>query len=404
MANTLLTIQMITNEALAVLKNELMFTKFVNRQYDGSFAKSGAKIGDTLNIRKPPRYVGRTGQTLSLEDSTETSVPLQLTTQAGVDMYFSSADLALRVDQFRDRFIMPAMANVANRVDRDGLALATAATYNAVGTPGSNTVNGQMLLNAGALLDKTATPRSTNLRSVIWTPDAQAQMVGSLSGLFNAPDKISDQYNSGTMGKAFGFKNSMDQNTINQQYGAQGGTPIVNGAGQTGSQLVVSGATAAAAVRYNAGDIFTIMGVFGVNPQSRQSTNALQQFVVTANASSDGNGNVVIPISPAIIPTGQYQNVTASPANNAQLVFAGTPSVVSQQSIAFHKDAFTLACADLPLPGGVDMAARATDEQTGLSIRMVRAYNVTTDQFPCRLDILYGWAALYPEWSCRIQS
>ena len=404
MANTLLTIQMITNEALAVLENELTFTKFVNRQYDDSFAKRGAKIGDTLNIRKPPRYIGRTGQALSLEDATETSIPLQLNTQAGVDIQFSSSDLALRIDDFSDRFIRPAIANVANRVDRDGLVMATNATYNSVGTPGTPIADAYPLLLAGAKMDDNACPRSTNLRSVVWSSVSQANLVNGLKGLFNAPDKISEQYNTGTMGKALGFKNSMDQNVVNHTVGPVGGTPLITGASQTGSLLVTDGWTAAAAARLNQGDVFTIAGVYSVNPQNRQSTGQLQQFVVTANVSSDGAGNATIPVSPAVVPTGAFQNVTNSPADNATITVLGVAGTLSPQNIAYHRDAFTLACADLPLPDGVDMAARKSDPQTGLSIRMIRQYNITTDQWPCRLDILYGWAPLYPEWACRIQA
>jgi len=167
--------------------------------------------------------------------------------------------------------------------------------------------------------------------------------------------------------------------------------------------LVTNGWPAAAASRLLIGDVFTIAGVFGVNPQSRQSTGSLQQFVVTANVSSDAAGNATIPIQPAITPTGQFQTVTASPAAGAAITVVGAANTFSNQAIAFHRDSITLATADLPLPGGVDMAARKSDPQTGLSVRMVRQYNITTDLFPCRLDVLYGWATLYPQWACRLQ-
>lgn len=403
MANQLLTIQMITNEALAVLENELTFTKYVNRQYDDSFGKKGAKIGDTLNVRKPPRYIGRTGQAISIEDSVETSVPLALTTQRGVDIQFSSTDLALRIDDFSERFLKPAMVNVANAIDRDGLTLITNATYNSVGTPGTPLASGDLLLDAGALLDETSTPRGS-LRSAVFGPRSSANVVKGLKSIFNDGKRISDQYNTGNLGPLYGFKTSMDQNIVRRTVGPLGGTPLVNGAAQTGASLVTDGWTAAAAARLNQGDVFTIAGVFAVNPVSRQSTGQLQQFVATANVSSDGAGNATIPISPAITPTGQFQNVTVSPADNAAITVIGAAGTSTEQNIAYHRDSITLATADLPLPNGVDMAARKSDPQTGLSVRMVRAYNITTDQWPCRLDILYGWAMLYPEWACRIQA
>ena len=399
MANQLLTIQMITNEALAVLVNELSFTRGVNRQYDDSFAVKGAKIGDTLNVRKPPRYIGRTGQAVSIEDSVETSVPVVLTTQRGVDMQFSSADYALRIDDFSDRFLKPAMANVANAIDFDGLTLASNATYNAVGTIGTAPTQ-KTVLQAGALLDINATPVGSNLRSMVIDPTTQVEVVNTLSTLFNNSGKISKQYDTGRMGVGvLGFNWDMDQNVQIHTTGPLGGTPLVNGAAQTGSTLVTDGWTAAAALRLNKGDRFTIAGVYTVNPQSRAITKNLQQFTVTANVSSDGTGAASIPISPAITPTGQFQNVSASPADNAAITVLGTAGQQYTVNIGHHRDAFTLACADLPLPKGVHEAARKSDPQTGLSVRMVTDYNVSTDQFITRLDILYGWAALYPEWS-----
>jgi hypothetical protein len=402
-ANTLLTMSMITNEALAVLENMLTFTKGVNRQYDDSYAVKGAKIGDTLNIRKPARFVGRTGQAIGIEDVTETSIPLTLNTQRGVDFTFTSADMALRVDDFSDRYLKPAIANVANAIDRDGLLLARNTVYNSIGTPGTTITSALPVLSAGAKMDDNACPRDGQ-RSIVWNPLSQAYLVDGLKSLFNAPDKISEQYNTGNMGKALGFKHSVDQNVVNQVIGPLGGTPLVNGAGQTGNSLVTNGWTAAAAARLNLGDVFTLAGVYSVNPQNRQSTGQLQVFVATSAVSSDVAGNATIPISPSITPTGVFQNVTASPAAGAALTVIGAAGVTTPQNIAYHRDAFTLACADLPLPGGVDMAARKSDPQTGLSIRMIRAYDITTDRFPCRLDILYGWAALYPEWACRLQA
>ena len=409
MANQLLTIQMITNEALAVLENELTFTKFVNRQYDSSFGKSGAKIGNTLNIRKPPRYIGRTGAAISIEDAVETSVPLALSTQRGVDIQFSSTDLALSIDDFSERFIKPAIVSVANAIDLDGLTLATNSTYNTFGTTGAGLPNGSYKavdypLQAGVKLDQNSTPRSANLRSIVWDPASQAAMVSGLSGLFNAPTEISQQYQTGNMGKALGFKHSVDQNVLFHTVGNYGGAGAVNGAAQTGNSLVTNGWTASRTGLLNVGDVFTIAGVYAVNPVSRAATTALQQFVVTSQANSDASGNATLQISPAITTSGQFQTVSAAPANGAVITVVGAAGAVGPQSLAFHRDAFTLATADLPLPDGVDMAARKSDPQTGLSVRMIRQYNITTDQWPCRLDILYGWAALYPQWSCRIAS
>ena len=402
MANTLLTISMITNEALRVLVNSLTFTKRVNRQYDSRFGVEGAKIGTTLNVRKPPRYVGRTGTAISIEDATETQVAVALTTQFGVDMSFSSADLALSIDDFSGRFIKPAIATVANKIDYDGLQLYKTVS-NSVGTPGTVPSAFLTYLQAGVLLDNNATPMDGD-RSIVVNPLMQATIVDALKGLFQSSNQIKQQYEKGEMGTSAGFNWYMDQNTAVHAVGPLGGTPLVNGASQTGSSLVTDGWTASAASRLAQGDVFTIANVYGVNPQNRQSTGALQQFVVTAAVSSDGSGNATIPIFPAITLTGAFQTVNALPADNAALTIVGAASTSTPQGMAFHKDAFTLACADLPLPRGVDMAARVSDPQSGLSIRMIRDYNISTDQFPCRLDILYGWKELYPQLACRIQS
>lgn len=402
MPNTLLTISMITREALRVLTNELVFTKKVNREYSDKFAVEGAKIGSVLNVRKPPRYVGRTGPAISVEDATETQVPVALQTQAGVDISFTSQELTLSIDDFSRRFIKPAVANIANRIDFDGLQLYKTVA-NSVGTPG--TVPNALLtyLDSGVALNNNATPMDGE-RSIVLNPRMEATIVDSLKGLFQSSTQIKQQYEKGQMGRVIGFDWYMDQNVAVHQVGPLGGAPAVNGAGQTGSNLVTNAWTASAALRLRQGDVFTIANVFGVNPQNRQTTGALQQFVVTANVSSDGAGNATIPIFPAIVTSGAFQTVTASPANGALLTVVGAANVNTPQGLAFHKDAFTFVSADLQMPRGVDMAARVSDPQTGISIRMVRAYNISTDQFPCRLDVLYGWKELYPENACRIAS
>lgn len=401
MANSLLTISMITKESLRVLENNLKFAKGVTRDYDDKFGVEGAKIGDTVNIRKPARYVGRTGPTLSIEDHTETSMPLQLNTQFGVDIAFTSKELALSIDEFSDRIIKPAMAVVANKVDRDGLLMAYQATANAVGTPGTTPTTLKTYLQAGAAMDFEACPRDGN-RSLVIDPNAQVEIVDTLKSLFQNGDKISEQYDTGVMGQAAGFNWAMDQNIVAHTVGPLGGTPAVNGASQSGSSLVTNGWTAAAASRLKKGDTFTIAGVFAVNPQTRQSTGQLRRFVVTADVSSDASGNATIPIWPAMTASGAFQTISAAPANGALLTVLGAANTITPVNLAYHKNAFVLGCADLQLPKGVDMAARVSDKQLGLSARMIRAYDVNNDRFPCRFDILYGWAPLYQELACRV--
>lgn len=402
MANTNLTISAITNEALMVLENELTFTKQINREYDDQFAKSGAKIGDTINIRKPARYVGRRGPKLQLENFTETSTPLTLDTQYGCDIEFTSKELTLDIDLFADRVLKPAIATVANAIDFDGMAQFRN-VYNSVGVAGTTPASQSTYLDAGVKLDNEAAPRDGN-RSVVFNPIAQSTLVNNLSTLFNNQTKIADQYDSGTMGRALGFKFSMDQNVNVHTVGPQGGTPLVNAAtiANGATSIVTDGWTAAAALRLRRGDVFTIAGVFAVNPQNRQSTGQLRQFVVTADVSSDGAGNATIPVSPAITYSGQYQTVSVMPADNAALTVLGAANVVSPQNLAFHRDAFTFGTADLIMPNGVDMARRVRSDRLNISMRMVRAYDINNDAFPMRLDILGGWATIRPELATRI--
>jgi len=397
---------MITREALRVLENNLTFTKYVRRDFDDSFGRAGAKIGTVLNIRKPARYAGRVGQGLSIEDATETQVPLTLSTQRGVDIAFTSQDLALSVDDFSDRFVRPALANVANNIDYDGLTQYINVA-NTVGTYG--TVPNALLtyLQAGQKLDEEAAPRDDQ-RSLIISPAMQATIVDSLKGLFQSATDIATQYESGKMGLSIGFKWSMDQNcNVNSTAAAYGASaPTMSAvAGQTGNSLLTMG-WASGALILRKGNVFTIAGVFAVNPQSKQSTGALRQFVVLSDVTSVA-ANATVPIYPPIVTSGPFQTVTAAPAGSAVITVLGASSsaaVNSPQGLAFHKDAFALGCADLPLPGGVDMAARVSDKQLGLSIRLVRAYDINTDRFPTRIDILYGWVTLYPELACRVAS
>lgn len=367
---------------------------------------SGAKIGQVLNIRKPPRYVGRVGQGIQIEDATETSVPLALNVQRGVDIAFSSADLALSIDDFSERFIKPAIANVANGIDYDGLQQVVQSVFNEVGTP--NVVPNALLtyLQAGQRLDEMAAPRDDS-RSMVISPSMQATIVDALKGLFHDADSVSEQYLRGTMGKTIGFKFSMDQNCPVHTVGAYtpGGATTTT-AVQSGASILTTGWPNTKIL--TAGDIIQFAGVFAVNPQNRQSTGTLANWLVTADVTAAAT-LATIPISGpdgfGLIPGGPFQNASNAIAASSAITVNGASGVgPSNRGVAFHKDAFAFACADLPLPGGVDMAGRVSDKQLGMSLRLVRAYDINTDRFPCRVELLYGWTTLYPQLACRVAS
>ncbi len=403
MANTLLTPSVIAKEMMLQFKNSLSFAKNVNKQYDDQFAVKGAKIGSSITIRKPVRYLVSDGATMTTQDATEESASLSLSSQKHVGISFTSKELALSIDEFSDRFIQPAMLSLANQVDVDLLTLAANSVYNAVGTPATTPATLLTYLQARQKLTENACPQDNN-RSIHINPLASATIVDALKGLFQSSEQISNQYEMGKMGKSIGADWYESQNVLSHTGGQLGGTPLVNGVPASGATtLVTDGWTAAAANRVKAGDIFTIAGVYSVNPITKVSTGQLQQFVVTADASSSAGGAATISISPAINSTvNSLQNVSAAPADNAALTFKHTASQVYANNIMMHKNAFILGCADLQLPGGVDFAAQATDKDSGLSLRMVRQYAIGTDTFPCRVDILYGTLAARPEWACKI--
>lgn len=412
MSNTLLNISMITKESLRVLKNQLGFSKGVNRQYDGQFAKSGAKIGSVLNIRKPVRYTVTNGAALSIQNVTDQSVALTVDQQKHVAFQFSSKELTLSIDEFSDRYIKPAVIALANKIDFDGLELAKTQVWNAVGTPGTQPSDQATALNlalsAGQKLDENACPVD-DMRSIVLDPASQAAMVKGLAGLYNQQDAVGKQYEKGRMFDALGFKWKMDQNVHKHTTGAMGGSPAVAAtiSSQGATSVTFNGASNNVTGFLKAGDVISFANVYAVNPQNRQSTGSLMQFVVQEDVDTDGAGGGTIKFLPAIHSTGPYQNVTALPQGGAAITLFGHASnyanKVSPTNVAYHRDAFVLGMADLELPGGVDMADRAVDPDAGLSIRLVRAYDINNDTFPCRLDVLYGWKAVYPELACRIQ-
>jgi len=414
MANTILTISKITNEALMVLENELVFTKQVNRAYEDQFGIVGAKIGSTVNVRRPARFVGNTGPALNVEDFNEGSIPVTLTTQFHVDTQFTTQDLALSLDAFSERVLKPAIAAIANKVDFDGTTTAANGIANIVGVPGTTPTSLSTFLNAGAYLDAEGAPRDGR-RSVTIEPFTGASMVDALKGLLAPADKIGEQYKKGLMGRdTAGLNWFQDQNIVSHTFGtytSTAGILTMSGANQglatgwasTSSITVI--ATQAATI--NAGDTIQIAGVYAVNPQNRQAygSSKLRNFVVTATVSLAQATAATLVVSPALIYGGQFQNVTATPATNATITPLSLPlttAVVSPQNLLIHRDCLTLAVADLELPDGVHFAGRASDEEIGLSIRVVRQYTINNDAIPCRLDVLYGWAMLYPELGCRV--
>lgn len=449
MSNNLLTTSYITNEGLLVLENMLVLAGKVDRQYSDEFAIKEAKIGSTVNIRRPPRYLGTFGPALNVEDTNETYIPVSLNSQFHVDVQFTTADLLLSMDRFKTRVLQPMMATVANRVDSDGAYFAYQNTALSVGTPGVSPDSWRTYANANAMLDSEACP-SEGDRCVILDPFSAAAAGDGIKGLFNPQANISDVVTRGFIAKqTAGFDWYRDQNIVSFTTGAQGGTPLLTA--NTGGAFLTSGWAQSGFIQTNGwtastgvvkvGDIIQIAGVFPANPQSRtQYGNSLKQFVVlppggyvpqpsgaaapglnmaaatltsgTFNAAtgvytSSAGGALSISIGECCVTGGQFQNAVTTSAFTATAALtinggAANASKVSPQGIALHKTAFALAFADLPLPRGVESAARANDADIGMSIRMVTQYTINNDAMPTRSDILYGWAGFYRQMAVRI--
>lgn len=400
MANTFATCNIIAKESLAVLENMLGFTKSVNRNWEDEFTGNmnrGYAPGQTINIKKPPRYTYRAGRVAVPQSTVENTVPLTLS-QGGNDIAFTSAERTLSLTRLEDK-IIAAVAPIANEIDRQGLAMARYATYNAIGTVGTPPTTQALAFEAVAgvnrRLDEMAAPRDRQ-RMLVMNPALNAAMIQGFGGLFNNAAKIGKQYDSGMMVDSLGLAYAMDQNVAIHANGTQPTGPTanaVNGASQTGSTIAVNGAAITGTI--TRGSVISLGGVNSVNPQSRVSNGVAAQFVVTADVAA---GATSIPISPAIVTSGAFQNVDASPANNATLTVLGAASANYACNVGFHKDAFTLAMVPMWAPAsGKGVVDVHQESSNGMTMKVTEFYDGTNDQSIIRLDVLFGWAATYPE-------
>lgn len=410
MANTLLTPDMITREALRILHQKCSFVGNINRQYDDSFANSGAKIGNTLRIRRPVEYVSATGATMNTTtgaDSVEQKFTLTCNTQRHVPMRFSSNELTMKLDDFSGRYIEPAMARLAAAIESDvlssvsGVATATANTqkgiYNHVHA-GTAVSFGELLVGRKRLVDNLAPP--TGLVAMLDT-QANVDLVDALKGLFQDSTAIKSQYREGILGRTASF--DFYENTLipSVTTGTAAATSVydIKGAGQVSTDAdVMSLAVDQGTKVLAAGQTFTIAGVNRAHPESKADTGELQQFTIVGPATATGDTTIVV--SPGIVAAGPRKNCTAAPANDAAITTLGAASTAYKQSVLFHPDAFVFASADLEMPNGIDWKSRQNFD--GISMRMVRDYDIVKDRVLARLDVLYGYRTMYRQLACRI--
>lgn len=412
MSNTIKTLSAgdITRKALSILHNNLVFCKTINREYDDRFARSGAKNGGTLLIREPNQFTVRTGQTMDTQDVTETTQTLTVATQLGVDVNFSSVELTLSLDDFAERILKPAMSRLASEVDKTVIAGCYPYVHKFENTTFGTVPNSTDILKARAMLQQGLAPTSDR---ILMCGALEANgIITSSATYMNPASEISRQYETGLIGSIYGFKfyesemvpthtNGSRTTATPTCYTTSTGTSIENG---TAYITMTTNADAT----YAAGDVFTIEGVYDVNPETKATCSWLKQWAVTALTTVSAAA-VDVPISPTPYRSGAKQNCVVVTGTIAATIYcniyvssSGTASIGYVNSLAYHKDAFTMVCADLEMPRGVDFAAREVFD--GISLRVVRQYDVVNDKFPCRIDVLFGQKTVRPDWACRICS
>lgn len=399
MANTLLTPTVITREALRILHNESTFVSNVNRSYNDRFAKTGAKIGETLNIRKPNQFNIRRGRVAQVQDVNEETIPLTIQQPIGVDMKFDSRELALTLDEFSTRYIRPAVSRLTAALETDFLAYALPRVPNAVVNSGALSLGDA--LNARAILSNHLAPSVD--RFALVNTQQNVDVVNGTSTLFNNQTEIGRQYREGYMGRAAGF-DWFESTTAPRFFAGAGTGYLVNGANQAAANQNLPGQTQTLVVDTGTGQIapgtvFTMAGVFEVNAETKASNGKLRQFTVIATNATNATQ---LTIAPAIVTSGAKQNVSNAPADNAPINILSTASKDYDQGLFFQKDAFTLVTVDLDMPNDVDWKAR--ERMDGVSMRALRQYDIINDEWVTRLDLLPGYAVLYEDWAVKALS
>jgi hypothetical protein len=397
MSNSILTIDMITRKSLEILENNLVITRNVDRQYDSSYAVEGAKIGTTLRIRLPDRALVTDGAALQVQDDNEQFTTLTVASQKHIGVNFTSAELTMSMDDFAERVLKPRISQLASSVDAD-VANAYKSIGNTVGTPGTTPSTALVLLQAQQKLNENAAVMNQRYATV--NPAANAGLVDGMKGFFNPTDTISRQFKNGMMGTGvLGYDEiNMSQSIKQHTTGTRAATGNTTGAAVTTEGASTLTLTVGSGEIINVGDVFTIADCYSVNPQTRESTGSLFQFVALASSTSTTTATVTV--APMYSAATALATMNVLPATSKAVVFVGAASTQYPQNLVYNKQAITFATADLLLPQGVDMASRAV--HNGISLRMVRQYDINNDRMPTRIDVLYGFSTIRPQMACRI--
>lgn len=412
MANSILTPLQIVREAARILHNNLSFVGNVNRAYDDQFARDGAKIGTQLNIRLPAKYTAEAGASISAyNDHVERSTPLYVTNQVKVPVSFTTAELTMSLDQFSERVLKPAATQLAAYIENDCLTRAYKLVANYTGTT-STQMTYKQFQQGGQYLTENLAPRSD--RTALINPSSMVEFNNEVKGLYQASSNVANQYREGMMGRTGGFDVLESTYVPNHTVGTLAGTPLTTGTAlgvsattntwASTSSITIDGATSGTTLK--AGDIITFgtvaSGIVDINPETKQSLGRLKKFVVQSDVEVVTAGTATITVAPALIygSGNAYQNCSRTKADtdNMTVTMFGVASTTYGQNLQFHKDAFTFATADLVLPEG---AWGARTVQDNISMRIVKDYAISTDTEICRIDVLYGFAGIYPELAAR---
>ncbi|KIC39361.1 P22 phage major capsid protein family protein [Leisingera sp. ANG-M7] len=412
MANALITPSLIAKEALMQLENNLVMANRVHREYKKEF--TGGQ-GDTVSIRRPVKFYTADGATRVNQDVEEKSTSITVDQRKHVSWKFTTQDLTLSVEEYSERYIKPAAITLANTVDRSLMGLYYTA-WNSVGTPGTTPASFANVADAAQRLDEMAV--MSDGRSMVMNPAAHYAVAGNQLTLDSVGAMGKSAYERASVGYVAGFDTFSTQNVQSHTVGVATGTPLVNGGAQNVTYAAATGATWSQTLNTDgwtnsttgilkAGDVFTIAGVYAVNPVPGEGSTGktvmpyLQQFTVLADADSGAStGPAALTISPPIITSGPQQTVGAAPADDAAITVLGTGGTAYPQNMGFHKNAFALVTCPLQMPDGV--AFKARESHNGLSIRVVKDYDIDSDEDIIRLDILYGRKAIYPDLACRL--
>ena len=420
MANEFATPTNVMYKVARRLVNNAIFASAENciRTLDNEFRLRGVKQGDTIKVRLPQRYQPTVGKIMTATPLTDQTVDVTISDQTNIGFEYDSWAETLEVDDYMERYAMPAVDSLVNNIDFTGLSRMYKKVAKFVGVPavppGSTgtlpQAAMQTYIDAQVKLQESAVPGPYR---AILTPNMHGYLVTGTAELFNPSPLIAAHFKKGQFGaEALGIEKwYKDQNVATHTVGALGGTPLIIGAGQSGSTLLGDGTGGAVTNYFLEGDGIRIAGVNEINPLSHQSTGRLKDFVVTSNVSAPGGATLSIPISPALIVTGAntpWATADASPANNAAITTFGHASTyagnATPQGLVYNKEAFACVMADLVLPKGLWVAERIRNEKSGVSVRMLKDSDIITDEHPCRLDTAHGWAAVREVLACRVCS